>query len=105
MSPPCPRHAIRILVKAGWTEARIGAACGTSQSTIHRLKRNKQRFISFELGSALVALAGLQRAQHCPANGGDRDLADRQGDVYATTTAATAAGTGLPVETALMRGR
>lgn len=78
MNLPCPRHAVRTLVDAGWTEARIGAACGTSQSTIHRLKRNKQRFVSFELGSALIALAGLQRAQHGPADGGGRDAAARQ---------------------------
>lgn len=53
-----PRQALLSLIQAGWTEARIAAACSTSQSTIHRVKSGTQKTVSFELGTALLELAG-----------------------------------------------
>lgn len=57
MKSPNPRQAVLALAHAQWTEARIAAAVGTSQSTIHRVKRGKQKSVSYELGSALLHLA------------------------------------------------
>jgi len=55
-----PRDAAVALGNALWSEARIAAACGTSQSTIHRIKRGTQKTVSFEVGTALVFLAQQQ---------------------------------------------
>ena len=60
MSFCCPRYAVQALVAAEWTESRIATACGTSQSTINRVKHGRQRSVSFELGSALIRLAESQ---------------------------------------------
>lgn len=60
MSFCCPRYAVQALVAAEWTESRIATACGTSQSTINRVKHGRQQSVSFELGSALIRLAESQ---------------------------------------------
>lgn len=65
MSHHCPRRAVRSLLAAQWTEARIAAACGTSQSTVNRLKHGKQKSVSYELGTALIRLAERQRRPAC----------------------------------------
>ncbi len=51
---------------AEWTESRIALACGTSQSTINRVKHGRQRSVSFELGSALIRLAENQPGRRRP---------------------------------------
>jgi len=39
MSEMTPKEAVQTLVQAGWSEARIARAIGTSQPTVHRIKR------------------------------------------------------------------
>ncbi|MDT3467913.1 hypothetical protein [Stenotrophomonas maltophilia] len=57
MSTLSPQQAVQVLVKAKWSEARIAKAVGTSQPTIHRLKRGTQKSVAFEVGTKLVAIA------------------------------------------------
>lgn len=58
-----PREAVERLLKADWSEARIAAAVGTSQPTIHRIKRGLlKRGVTFELGTALIDLAAGELA-------------------------------------------
>lgn len=57
MSTLTPHEAVQRLVQANWSESRIAKAAGTSQPTIHRLKRGIQRTVAFELGTQLVRLA------------------------------------------------
>jgi len=58
MSTNSPQQAVQALVKAGWSESRIAKEVGTSQPTIHRLKRGSQKTVAFEVGAALLRLAG-----------------------------------------------
>lgn len=60
MNTSCPRHAIVSLIQLGWSEARIATVCGSSQSTIHRVKSGRQKSVSFELGTAVISLAREQ---------------------------------------------
>lgn len=57
MSILSPQEAVQVLVAAEWSESRIARAAGTSQPTIHRLKRGLQKSVSFEVGTELVRLA------------------------------------------------
>ncbi|WP_447940117.1 hypothetical protein [Pseudoxanthomonas mexicana] len=57
MSILSPQEAVQVLVAAKWSEARIAKAAGTSQPTIHRLKRGSQRTVAFEVGAELIRLA------------------------------------------------
>lgn len=64
-----PADAVQILLKAGWSEARIGARIGASQPTVHRMKRGKQPL--WDAGSAVIALAQTELLGS--ANDGDLD--------------------------------
>lgn len=57
MSTISPQQAVKALVKAKWSEARIAKAVGTSQPTIHRLKHGAQKRVAFDIGTKLVAIA------------------------------------------------
>lgn len=57
MSILSPHEAVQALVAAKWSESRIAKAAGTSQPTIHRLKRGTQRTVAFEVGAELIRLA------------------------------------------------
>ena len=57
MSILSPQEAVQALVAAKWSESRIAKAAGTSQPTIHRLKRGMQRTVAFEVGAELIRLA------------------------------------------------
>lgn len=53
-----PQQAVERLINLGWSEARIAVEIGTSQPTIHRIKRGSQpRGASFNTCTALIALA------------------------------------------------
>ncbi|MBB4722720.1 helix-turn-helix domain-containing protein [Xanthomonas euvesicatoria] len=60
MNEPTPAQAVLRLVEAGWSESRIAKEVGTSQPTIHRIKHG-QRSVAFEIGTALVRLAGASQ--------------------------------------------
>lgn len=51
-----PQEAVLTLIKADWSEARIGQTVGISQSTINRVKQGK-RSVKYEQGAALISLA------------------------------------------------
>jgi IS30 family transposase len=57
MSILSPQEAVQALVAAKWSESRIAKAAGTSQPTIHRLKRGSQKTVAFEVGAELIRLA------------------------------------------------
>jgi len=50
-----PADAVHILLKAGWSEARIAARIDASQPTVHRMKRGRQTF--WDAGDAVIKLA------------------------------------------------
>ncbi len=53
-----PREAVLSLIAHGWSESRIAKEVGTSQPTIHRIKRGTQvRGASFETSIAVIELA------------------------------------------------
>lgn len=51
-----PSAAIEALIASGLTEVGIGEAVGARQSTINRIRRNKQK-ANWDVGAALVAMA------------------------------------------------
>lgn len=57
MHTPTPPEAVKMLVDAGWTEARIAKEAGTSQPTVHRVKNGHAK-VDFNLGVRLIRLAG-----------------------------------------------
>lgn len=69
MSTPTPSEAVRRLISAGWSEARIAKEVGTSQPTIHRVKHG-QKSVAFEVGLALVRLAGVADGEQAASSGG-----------------------------------
>lgn len=69
MSILSPHAAVQALVAAKWSESRIAKAAGTSQPTIHRLKRGTQRTVAFEVGAELIRLAADVAAEQASARG------------------------------------
>jgi transcriptional regulator with XRE-family HTH domain len=57
-----PQEAVLTLIKADWSEARIGQKVGISQSTVNRVKLGK-RSLKYEQGRDLIDLA---REVTCP---------------------------------------
>ncbi len=55
MSDMTPKQAVQTLVHAGWSEARIAKEIGTSQPTIHRIKRGHDR-AAYQTVKSLLAL-------------------------------------------------
>lgn len=71
MSTLSPQQAVQALVDAKWSEARIARAVGTSQPTIHRLKRGLQKRVAFDVGMRLVSIAGLLEVEDEQCHGGN----------------------------------
>jgi Transposase and inactivated derivatives, IS30 family len=56
MSDMTPQQAVQALVKNGWSEARIAREIGTSQPTVHRIKRGHDG-AAYKTVKSLLALA------------------------------------------------
>lgn len=72
MNEKTPTEAVRELIEAGWSEARIAAKVETSQPTIHRIKNGHSK-IDFTLGCRLIQLAGLVKAANDDTGPGQDD--------------------------------
>jgi len=57
-------QSIHELIAAGYSEEQIAAHAGTTQPSINRIKRGKQK-PGYEIGVAIVAM----RDAHCPISG------------------------------------
>lgn len=78
MNELTPQMAVQVLVGAGWSEARIAREIGTSQPTVHRIKRGHQ-------GAAYTTVKRLMElAAREPATG---EQPDSQTDAVATHAA------------------
>jgi transcriptional regulator len=55
-----PQNAVLALKEAGWTEAKIAEAIGTSQPTINRIGRGATTGCRFKTGAALTNLAAKE---------------------------------------------
>lgn len=61
MSDMTPQQAVQVLVKNGWSEARIAREIGTSQPTVHRIKRGHDG-AAYKTVKSLLALAAAVEA-------------------------------------------
>lgn len=61
MSDMTPQQAVQALVKNGWSEARIAREIGTSQPTVHRIKRGHDG-AAYKTVKSLLALAAAVEA-------------------------------------------
>ncbi len=53
-----PQEAVLALIDSGWSESRIAREAGTSQPTIHRIKRGAMsRGPSFAVSQAVIELS------------------------------------------------
>ena len=48
------------LIRSGMTESEIAAKVGCSQPSVNRIRKGKQKNLSYELGAALLALSNEQ---------------------------------------------
>lgn len=78
MSDPTPTDAVHALIRAGWSEARIAKESGTSQPTVHRVKKGHPN-VTFRVGLRLIQLAESIPAANDDAPPAEGDGAGREG--------------------------